>query len=625
MKNRILFIIMLLSVCGFASAKQNNSATEAEYIVLNDSSTLSYSVYRAADRSKGQLDAVEVYDVINGVTWQDTLRSGVIGVAFQGLLHKVDVPVALRDTMARVSMVLINGAGTQTEVSKSLDLAKLKFAHRRLIKQVLSEDANIPGVYTVKIDCDATQQHFEHEVVISDSALCCCTNTNFRSDGDSVLKLEFYTSYPHTLTTEQLRALSVPYVVKQESSIIKKDTIHLDDAPALPEKSAVYFIKELCTNMNKWTPGEYTFSYVDPFNGVEVEKLLQVVAAEVPDTTSGPAQNRTIITYTAISKLPETTDSNCPGVFIHAFDLGMATIVSHTFENGEGTIVLDKTVTTFGTEAFSHCPELTSITIPETVTWIERKAFYQCINLRSVFIPDTVSSIESRAFEGCMRLDSVILPKNLATLSRYAFRGCSNLMSVTLPEKVEIMDAGVFSECESLVEIKVAPGNPNYDSRNNCNAIIDTRTDTLITGCSETIIPEDVVAIDREAFSSVWYLESIRIPGGVTSIGPSAFSDCICLSEIISEATTPPVCGKDCFQGVDKTIPVYVPAGTKVLYETANQWKDFLNIIEGIPGSTAPEGVIEAERAVIVRKAIENGQFVIIRDGKRYNLNGTEF
>ena len=144
----------------------------------------------------------------------------------------------------------------------------------------------------------------------------------------------------------------------------------------------------------------------------------------------------------------------------------------------------------------------------------------------------SVISIGSSAFSDCSGLTSIEIPNSVISIGYGAFRGCFSLTSVTIPNSVTSIGSSAFSGCTGLTNLIVENGNSTYDSRNNCNAIIETGTNMLIAGCKNTIIPGSVISIGYGAFESCSGLTSIEIPNSVTSIGSSAFSDCTGLTSI---------------------------------------------------------------------------------------------
>ena len=264
---------------------------------------------------------------------------------------------------------------------------------------------------------------------------------------------------------------------------------------------------------------------------------------------------------------------------------------------------IPNSVTSIGDRAFYGCSELTSVTIPNSVTTIGHFAFYNCSGLTSVTIPNSVTSIGGIAFSGCSGLTSVTIPNSVTSIGSYAFHGCSGLTSVTVDKN-----------------------NGTYDSRNNCNAIIETSTNNLIFGCKNTTIPNSVTSIGDQAFygcseltsvtipNSVTFignfafsgcsgltsvtipnsvttigsyafhgcsgLTSVTIPNSVTFIGKYAFQSCSGLTKMVSLAVEPPTCGEGVFEKVDKTTcQLLVPEESINKYKTADQWKEFLNIL----------------------------------------------
>ena len=121
---------------------------------------------------------------------------------------------------------------------------------------------------------------------------------------------------------------------------------------------------------------------------------------------------------------------------------------------------------------------------------------------------------------------------SVTSISSGAFSFCSSLTSVTIPNSVTSIYGSAFNGCSSLISIIVETDNSIYDSRDNCNAIIKTSTNTLIVGCQNTIIPDNVTSIGNWAFADCVSLTSITIPNSVTNIEDDAFRNCTGLTSV---------------------------------------------------------------------------------------------
>ena len=163
------------------------------------------------------------------------------------------------------------------------------------------------------------------------------------------------------------------------------------------------------------------------------------------------------------------------------------------------------------------------VRIPDGVSEIENRAFEEDDSVGVILIPDTVTKIRHFAFEKCSNLQDVVIPESVNEIEEGAFLECPKIRNVYIPKSVTKI--GGYSITTSAETIKVDPENPVYDSRNDCNAIIETNTNTLINGCCGTIIPDSVTKIAESAFQFCSYFH-FRIPDSVREIEPNAFDCC---------------------------------------------------------------------------------------------------
>ena len=198
------------------------------------------------------------------------------------------------------------------------------------------------------------------------------------------------------------------------------------------------------------------------------------------------------------------------------------------------------------------------IVIEDGVTSIGRHAFDGCSGLTSVTIPNSVTSIEEDTFRGCSGLTSITIPNSVTSIGEGAFSGCSGLTSITIPNSVTSIGSSAFYGCSGLTSIKVENGNSKFDSRNNCNGIIETATNTLIKGFKNTIIPNSVTSIGSRAFWGCSGLTSITIPNSVTSIGDWAFAACLGLTSIIIPNSVTSI-GDQAFEGCSGLTSMTIP------------------------------------------------------------------
>lgn len=198
-----------------------------------------------------------------------------------------------------------------------------------------------------------------------------------------------------------------------------------------------------------------------------------------------------------------------------------------------GTLTIGNSVTSIGDVAFGYCTYMNgNLTLPNSLVSVGDGAFAYCYGFTGdLIIPESVNHIGESAFQICSGFDGKLTIGNAVTyIGDYAFNSCDNLTGVlNIPSGVESIGGNTFGYC-AFDGIIVDPENSVYDSRNDCNAIITTSTNELITGCRNTIIPNSVTSIGDNAFRGCTGMTTINIPEAVTYIGENAFAFCFDLT-----------------------------------------------------------------------------------------------
>ena len=318
-----------------------------------------------------------------------------------------------------------------------------------------------------------------------------------------------------------------------------------------------------CTSL-KWvsvkrgTIGDYAFKGCDSLTGASIDNYVTSIGRDI---FNGCDSLKYLGYY---SQLPFNSD------------LG-------TLNKLEELVIGDNT--SVGTEeigdgAFQTSQTLTSLTIGKSVETIGDNAFYYCTGLTSLDIRQGVEYIGDDAFYQCRSLTSVTIPSSVRSIGDYAFTDCS-LTSIDIPSSVESIGSCPFTK-NNISSISVNSNNSTYDSRNNCDAIIETATNTLIQGCNSTVIPNTVTSISYSAFEGCNGLTSIDIPSSVTNIGSYAFVDCENLTSATVYATTPPYAGTLIFGSSSDIQHIYVPASSVEDYKASSGWSAYADKIQAI-------------------------------------------
>ena len=281
----------------------------------------------------------------------------------------------------------------------------------------------------------------------------------------------------------------------------------------------------------------------------DTENFLSSIIAKIKDDENGDTEDESIyenMQWTYAWVCNNDTWSNVTQGQNESELTGQVFAKVYEMENSTYHLIIDPingggemghVMMTFPNEGFAwkkdiDCTKLTKVIIHEGVQSVGVGAFYFCTGLTNITIPSSVTSIGNYAFYNCTGLTNITIPNLVTSIMNSAFSYCTGLTNITIPSSVTSIENYAFSYCTGLTNINVESGNTKYDSRNNCNAIIETANNKLLFGCKNTTIPSSVTSIGNYAFAYCTGLTNITIPSSVTSIGASAFRNCSALTNI---------------------------------------------------------------------------------------------
>jgi hypothetical protein len=367
-----------------------------------------------------------------------------------------------------------------------------------------------------------------------------------------------------------------------------------------------------------------------PANEVPVYALGYNYLAAVPGNSS----------LTTV-KLPVNAKSIGKGAFSGCFDLTDVTLSSGLKNIGNQafvgcgnlkSLVLPSKVSEIGNYAFAGCG-FSSFIIPDSVTSIGAGAFSGCLSLDSIIIPDLISEIAGYTFAGCKNLQEIILPVSVVRIGERAFEDCDKLTDIRFCANVNEIAKGAFSKCDGFMDL-VIPNSVTSIGDNafeQCNGIKSVTLGSSLNSIGELVfmdsfglnefivhpdnatftaseavlfdknltilidypfdkhgdytIPSTVNSLGNYAFLMARNLKNVIIPVSVRNIGFAAFAHCLSLESITCKSEVPIDLSSSefVFAGVSKNAcKLIVPAGAGSAYQSANQWSEFVNIVEHI-------------------------------------------
>ena len=338
------------------------------------------------------------------------------------------------------------------------------------------------------------------------------------------------------------------------------------------------------------------------------------------------------------------------------------------------TATLGEEVSALGTYAFSGCSSLKEITIPNAVKTIGQYGFQNCSAMTNVCMGTGVKSIETYTFSGCSKLEDMQIGSNVATINTYAFSGCTRLPVINIPRSVTDIKDYVFYQCSGLKTVSIEDrgtalnlgsndygnplfsdcpldsvyigGNINYSTSSSygyspfyrnttLRSVVITDKETEISenefyGCTSLkniSIGDDVESIGNWAFSGCSSLDYFAFGTALKTIGKEAFSDCTAVTQITSRAETPPICGTQALDDINKwECTLHVPENSLAAYQAADQWKEFFFVNEDSGNGDTPQGnqnaLVISEAGVATYCPTEDVDFTTLTAVKAYIGSG---
>ena len=344
---------------------------------------------------------------------------------------------------------------------------------------------------------------------------------------------------------------------------------------------------EGCINLKSIKiPSTVHMIYINPF--VNCNNLEQIVVD--PDN---PWYNSRNNCNAIISK--NILISGCKNTVIPS---GVTVITENAFSGSDlTTLDIPDGLIQIRSNAFYNCSLLDSINISSTVAFIEPGAFSNCSNLSSINVNPNNSYYDSR--ENCNAIiesidynltyeslsgfsrqyslvkDQIVLgckntliPQSVTSIYTYSFWGCKNLQAITIPANITSIGVGAFIGCTGMTSMSVDPDNPVYDSRDNCNAIIETQTNRIIAGCVNTIIPVTVTSLAQAVFRELTNLTSMEIPNGVNYISSQLFYGCTNLKSVVIPSSVISI-EQSAFMNCSSLLSIDLPSSLRTIYQQA--------------------------------------------------------
>ena len=490
---------------------------------------------------------------------------------------------------------------------------------------------------------------FEDDVVKS---ICV---TNWDTNGDGELSFD-----------EAAAVTDIGKVFKQQYFTRFNELEYFTNLTAIPDSAFCFcsLLEEIRLPQGITSIGNTAFAYNDSLRFVELRDGLESIGQEAFSYCESLFEIYIPSTVTSIGAIAFSRCQNVEYVFVDerntVYDSrndcnAIIETATNTLIFGFKSSQIPESVVTIGNMAFYGCQFQTVPTFPSSLRSIGEDAFYDCQGLNRLVLPEGLERISSYAFRSC-DIEELTLPSTLTTIGQDCFE-FNNIHSLKIPASLTSIGMGAFSSNTELSEIVVEEGNPIYSSPNNCNAIYETSRGRIQQGCNTTVFPEGTKILGWSSFQGMKQITTMIIPEGVVDLGDYTFYYC----DGIRELSIPSTVGRDgfgevtfedctgletirCYIKQPSALPskysgpfgcnrdryyiyehatLYVPYGTKALYESTDGWNRFKNIVE-MEKVDEPEVKAEfGERMLTLWRQVDGKEYRLYKavDKSQYRTN----
>lgn len=281
--------------------------------------------------------------------------------------------------------------------------------------------------------------------------------------------------------------------------------------------------------------------------------------------------------------------------------------IGHTnFPASLTSFTIPPKIKNFATDNLQDCTQLSSIGVDKDNKYYQSidgilynydvTEILLCPRAKSgkVIIPDTVRRIAENCFKGCKKLTMIELPRSIESIEGYAFSGLT-LDRLVIPNTVTFIGTGCFAHTVINKTFRFPQGVtelpsfcfekaviPTIDFVKGIEVIgdqcfeVNTNNETL----PEYLILPNIKHIGKSAFCNAKKIKVFELPSTLSYIGESAFYSSADDLKIICMSISPFKLPDRAFHGISDNATLYIPKGTKVIYENTAPWSTFTKIEE---------------------------------------------